>query len=701
MTYPGPAELSSPSEVGQPQASNDLAFLAGGGALGALMRAHSWADTPLGEPATWPAALKTLVSVMLGASQPMFIVWGSHHIGLYNDAYIEILAEKHPSALGSPFQETWRENLRDLQPLLDRVYAGQSVHQADIKLFLRRNGNMEERHFAFGTTPIRDHTGAVVGMFGAGTEITSQALASARLEQLVRERTAELQTKEARLRTIFETSFQYQGLLTVDGLLLETNATSLEGIQARLEDVIGKPFWTTPWFARTPGMPDSVREAILQVAAGKAMRKEIVLELPTGTRVFDFSMRPVRDHSGTVIAIIPEAMELTERRSAEERLRHAQKMEAIGQLTGGVAHDFNNLLTVIQSAAGLLKRGEIDPERRERYVDAIVETVDRATTLTSQLLAFARRQTLTPVAFDVADRIRKVADMLGSLVGSRIQLVVEIACDCAYVEADISQFETAVVNMVVNARDAMNGEGVIVLRVDAHRAIPPGSQTAPALGFVAVTIADTGAGIAADEFARIFEPFYTTKAVGKGTGLGLSQAYGFARQSGGEIRVDSELGKGAAFTLYLPQIESAKQLQAAVAEPAAARCSALGDGRRVLLVEDNIEVGRFSTRMLEDMGYDTTWASTPDDALELLNDGQHAFDVVFSDVVMPGMSGVELGQAIRRLLPGLPVVLTSGYSHVLTDQGRHGFELLHKPYTPDELSHVLDRAMSHAPRRFS
>lgn len=385
--------------------------------------------------------------------------------------------------------------------------------------------------------------------------------------------------------------------------------------------------------------------------------------------------------------------------SAQEALRQAQKMEAIGQLTGGVAHDFNNLLTIIRSSIDFLRRPDLPDERRRRYVDAISDTVDRASKLTRQLLAFARRQALKPEVFDVAARVRGITDMLGTIVGSRIRIVVDIDCERCHVEADASQFETALVNMAVNARDAMDGEGMLTLRVEGLSHLPPIRGHGGGGGdFAAVSVTDTGIGIPADRLTHIFEPFYTTKEVGKGTGLGLSQVYGFAKQSGGDVSVRSEIGRGSTFTLYLPRVAADPDGEDddATGGPDPAEH---GRGRRVLLVEDNLEVGRFSTHTLQDLGYETAWATNGDEALKVLEETGAAFDVVFSDVVMPGMGGVELGQEIRRRYPGLPVVLTSGYSHVLAEENRHGFELLHKPYAADELSRVLGRVTRMRRRR--
>jgi CheY-like chemotaxis protein len=246
----------------------------------------------------------------------------------------------------------------------------------------------------------------------------------------------------------------------------------------------------------------------------------------------------------------------------------------------------------------------------------------------------------------------------------------------------------------VNARDAMDGEGVLTIKVAAEGAIPPIRGHAGGSGpFVAVSVSDTGVGIPRDRIGQIFEPFFTTKEVGKGTGLGLSQVYGFAKQSGGDIDVWSEPGQGTTFTLYLPRTDEARAAEGP-SDRRGSPATVDGHGRRVLVVEDNVEVGRFSTQLLQDLGYETTWAANGDEALQLLAEVDR-FDAVFSDVVMPGMSGIDLGQEIRRRHPGLPVVLTSGYSNVLAEEGRHGFELLQKPYAAEELSRVLRRVTRH------
>lgn len=397
--------------------------------------------------------------------------------------------------------------------------------------------------------------------------------------------------------------------------------------------------------------------------------------------------------------------EAAARREAEEALKHSQRLEALGQLTGGVAHDFNNLLTVIRASVDLLNRPQLTEERRQRYITAIGDAVARAAKLTSQLLAFARRQTLKPEVFDVGERMQSLHDMLAPLLGPAIEIAMRLPTEPCLVHADAGQFETALINMATNARDAMQGKGRITFKVAAATTVPDtlahvsgsqnlgnqnlGNQNLGNHGFVSVTVSDTGIGIPAARLGRIFEPFFTTKQVGHGTGLGLSQVFGFARQSGGEVTVTSEVGQGSTFSLYLPRVppDLLPQRQAPNTAPAVA-----GSGMSVLLVEDNIELANFAADGLTELGYSITLVDNATDALAELVVDADRFDVVFSDVVMPGMTGLDLAQAIRDRGIGVPIVLTTGYSQALSQDGVAGFELVQKPYSIEELSRVLHRA---------
>jgi PAS domain S-box-containing protein len=532
---------------------------------------------------------------------------------------------------------------------------------------------------------VRDEQGRITRWFGTCTDIQEivearEVLARSReeLEREIAERTAERDR-------IWQNSNELMGVFDYDGRRRAINPS-----WSRVLGYDEETLLNTPMIEIThPDDRPRLAQAVERLAQG-----ERLVDFEDRVRHADGSYRTVSwtgvPGDGVFYGI---GRDVTEHRRSEEALRQAQKMEAVGQLTGGVAHDFNNLLTIVRSSVEFLRRPNLPEERRIRYIDAISDTVDRAAKLTGQLLAFARRQALKPEVFDVPERIRAVADMLHTIVGARIRIVTDIACERCLVEADVTQFETALVNMAVNARDAMNGEGTLRVHVESLSRMPSLRGHAGGRGrFVAVSISDTGSGIPLDRLSHIFEPFFTTKEVGKGTGLGLSQVYGFAKQSGGDVAVESTVGQGTTFTLYLPRTE-----RGIVAEDSGTghRTNSDEEGRgcRVLVVEDNLEVGRFSTQLLQDLGYETTWAANASEALTLLEEDAGRFDVVFSDVVMPGMSGVELGGEIRRRYPRLPVVLTSGYSHVLAEEGRHGFELLHKPYAVEDVSRILRRTM--------
>jgi len=387
---------------------------------------------------------------------------------------------------------------------------------------------------------------------------------------------------------------------------------------------------------------------------------------------------------GRDIQVEREAAEALRR--TEEALRQSQKMEAVGQLTGGVAHDFNNLLTVVKASTDLLKRS-LDEDRRRRYIDAISDAVDRASKLTGQLLAFSRQQTLRPEVFEVGKSVRTIGEMISSLTGARIQVLIELPEIPCHINADAGQFDTALINMAVNARDAMNGEGVLRICVEPVQHLPARRTHAAAKGeYVAVSLIDTGSGIAPEQLDRIFDPFFTTKEVGKGTGLGLSQVFGFAKQSGGEVMVESQQQAGSKFTLYLPQVIPVAVIEQPVVDQ---HPQADGEGARLLVVEDNLQIGEFSTQTLRELGYRIHWAKNGVEALAILAEQAQTFQAVFSDVVMPGMNGVELALEIKRLYPLMPIVLTSGYSPALAQGNSQGFTFLQKPYSVEALARLL------------
>lgn len=483
-------------------------------------------------------------------------------------------------------------------------------------------------------------------------------------------------------------------MLDPTGVITNWNAgaQAIKGYSAN--EVVGQHFslFYTPE-DQAAGLPQRALETALAMGKfeGEAQRVR-----KDGERFWaQVLIDPIHDDTGGLVGFAKITRDITERKRADEELERsrtalaqAQKMEAIGRLTGGVAHDFNNLLTVIRASADFLRRPDLNDERRARYIEAIAETANRAAVLTSQLLAFARRQPLKPEVFDVSERLRTLQHIVETTLGSTIRLIYDLPDEPHFVQADLNQFETAILNMVVNARDAMERGGVLTLSVRRAEGVPAVRGHAAATGdFVAVGVSDTGGGMSPETCGNIFEPFFTTKPVNKGTGLGLSQVYGFAKQSQGEIAVESELGAGTAFTLFLPRSEGL-----AASPPKDARRPADNPPRRsILLVEDNQSVGDFATGLLRELGQEVTWVGDGQAALKLLERDRARYDLVFSDIVMPGISGIEMGRIIRERWPDLDVVLTSGYSHAIVDQTSHGFRLLQKPYSVDTLLDALSQ----------
>jgi PAS domain S-box-containing protein len=390
----------------------------------------------------------------------------------------------------------------------------------------------------------------------------------------------------------------------------------------------------------------------------------------------------IRDDENRLLGFAKITRDISERREAQQnmekiqrQLAESQKLDALGQLTGGVAHDFNNLLMIITGSLHTLKKIAGDDAKSLRAVQAIETASQRGAALTRQLLTFARRQSVNPQTIDLTERLYSIREVLDSGLGGSVKLHIEVDDEIWPIMADPAEFETALVNLVINARDAMAAGGSVIVRasnVDADGVTRTGDQ-------VAIEVQDTGIGIPPDIVGKIFDPFFTTKAIGKGTGLGLSQVHGFAHQAGGTVAVTSELGKGTTFTICLPRSD----LRSPRAEQ---EVSSIGNGT-VLLVEDNPDVATASTGLLEQLGYAVRWVSDAETALkEIANDG---IDLVLSDIVMPGkLDGLGLARAIRLKHPGLPILLATGYSEA-AQSAQADFPILRKPYQIHELSRAL------------
>jgi CheY-like chemotaxis protein len=369
-------------------------------------------------------------------------------------------------------------------------------------------------------------------------------------------------------------------------------------------------------------------------------------------------------------------------------------METIGRLTGGIAHDFNNLLTVVSGNAELL-RDQAPDDRVARRASAIRRAAKQGERLTRQLLAFSRRQMLRPEPVDLRERTHEISEMLSRSLREDIEVSVDIPQDLWPVVVDPAEFELALLNLGVNARDAMpNGGRFRVAARNLSLRCDDAESKGLAGDFVAVTLSDTGIGMTAEVQARAFEPYFTTKEVGGGSGLGLSQVYGFARQSGGVALLESEIGQGTSITLYLPRAtETSIAPLAAPLDSMRSQDSAKSAvPARLLLVEDNVEVARATTELLQDIGLQVIWARDGKAALATF-ERDPTIEIVMSDIVMPGgMSGLDLGRALRENHPDLPVLLTTGYSQYAPQVVKEGFVLLEKPYHRDALAISIRRA---------
>ncbi|MBI5112204.1 MAG: PAS domain-containing protein [Rhodovulum sp.] len=793
--------------IASPEAAPAAAgFPNDGSETGRLIRAIDWAATPLGPIDQWSPILRAAVTLILPSRAQIVMFWGPEFVALYNDAYAPTIGYKHPRALGRPARENWAELWDDLEPLLQRARAGETVVAADRPFVIERNGFLESVWFDISYSPARGEDGTVEGVVCVVSETTERVLAvqrlahlAATLEQQVAERTRErdrawnnaqdllavigddgviraanpawqtvlgrradtvvgrrlvdlihradraalhghrarldagerlawesrclhrdgsfrwigwrasseagliyatgrditrqreqaaaLERSETYLRSIFETSYQYQGLLTPDGMLLDANPTSLAGIGARRDDVLGRPFWETPWFSGTPGMADEIAATIPRVVAGESIRREMVLDLPIGRRVLDFSLRPMHDSAGRIIALVPEAVDVTERRAAEDQLRQAQKMEAVGQLTGGIAHDFNNLLTGIIGSIDILRRriaaGRTDD--LDRFFEAAVGSAHRAAALTHRLLAFSRRQSLDLRPIDVDALIAGMGDLLHRTLGEQIRLQVVRHDGTWPAQGDPNQTESALLNFAINARDAMPDGGTLTITaanvtLDETAALRIGTTPGD---YVVLRVIDTGIGMEKDVLERVFDPFFTTKPIGQGTGLGLSMAYGYAKQARGHLQVDSEVGRGTTVTLYLPRAD-APAVPAAPIETSAAPA----DGEAVLVIEDDAAVRQTVVEVLRELGYEALEAMDGRGALVIL-DSSRRIDLLITDVGLPGLNGRQVAEMARQRRPGLKVLFITGYAGEAAARGDFlapGMELITKPFAVPALA---------------
>ncbi len=691
------------------QASSQSHIPPGGTATAA--HAHDWASTSLGPPDQWPPALKVAAGLVLGSNIPMMVGWGPDLLVVHNDSYGEMLGNRR-AALGRPVSEAWAASGAVVGPQVERVTRGETVYLESAPRQVRRGGRVETAWMTFCYNPLLDEEGRVAGIFGVVTAVNSDAGS----EQRIRE-------SEERFRLIADSAPVLMWVTKLDRTRNFVNRAYVDFLGITYEEAVD-----FDW--RNVLHPDDHDRIVRESLAGEASLEPFALE--ARYRRYDGEWRWVRSISqprwgpgGEHIGFIGVAHDISEakeaetalerrveqrtgelrdalerlreevaaRERAEEALRQAQKMEAVGRLTGGIAHDFNNLLTPVIGGLELLAANLEEP-RLKRIATAALESSRRGAKLTTQLLTFSRIQRIRmgPVSVNqVLDNLRQI---LKHTIGTGIAIRTEVAAAPLHALCDENQLENAILNLAINARDAMPDGGTLTLSTAVVD--EPGSPDLEAGEYVCITVADTGMGMSPEVVARAAEPFFSTKPVGKGTGLGLAQVYGIARQAGGTLRFESREGEGTIVRLLLPNVEPQAAAQGDGGMEATATNAAPRRKARILVVDDDPDVRLFLTTLLDELGH----------AVESVEDGEAALaaveaarpDLMLIDFAMPNMNGAQLAQAIRARHPDLPLVFVTGYAESEQMEGAAGpaVPVLRKPFGLDSLSSLVAEALEAA-----
>ena len=686
------------------------------------IRAFDWSRTELGALDMWSRSLSSTVQLMLASPLPMVMLWGRAGYMIYNDAYSEFAGGRHPYLLGSPVELGWPEVAEFNRHVVDTCLAGGTLSYRNKELVLLRNGIPEDVWLDLYYSPVANDDGCPAGVMAMVVETTEFVISE-------------------RLRQAAENAYRADN----ERVRLALNAGALLG--SFVWDVKGNVLSGDERFARTfsypadvplDNLPQDIAEARIHtddfswvqeqvqksVENGEPFNAEYRVLRPDGTYLwvlasgcceFNEQGEPFR-FPGVLIDIherkIAEesllrftrnleqrvADEVEGRLAAEEQLRQSQKLEAIGGLTGGVAHDFNNLLQVIAGNLHLLARHEADNANVQRRVGAALAAVERGAMLSSQLLAFARRQPLSPAVYNPRQIYQRLGELLQRALGETIQIDVQLPDDPWCISVDRNQLENALLNLAINARDAMHGEGTIVIsgkNVVLDRFVCVGKGIS-AGDYVRLSVIDPGEGMDAATLKQAFEPFFTTKADGQGTGLGLSMVFGFVKQSGGHIEMTSEVGGGTCVHMYFPRSERAQSR-----EMPSRSVPGTGGNETILVVEDNEEVRGTAAEFLQASGYQVLLAGNGDSAMQLLLDGA-TVDLIFTDVVMPGLiKSSDLAAWAKVQVPAVAVLFTSGHTRdIISDNHQLSPDtyLLSKPYGPDALLSMIRSVLGESGR---
>jgi signal transduction histidine kinase len=730
----------------------DRSWLDDGGETGALIRAFDWSRTALGPLADWPQSLRTATGLLLRSPVPIVLLWGERGYMIYNDAYSLFAGKRHPDLLGSEVREGWSEVAEFNDNVMRVGLAGGTLAYKDQELTLHRHGRPEPVWMNLDYSPVIDESGQPAGVIAIVVETSERVRAEqsiraneARLRFLdtLRESTARYTDADALLATTTRMLGKYLGvsICAYADMDDDENAFTIRGDWAApgSQSIVGR--YTLTDFGRlavtrlTAGEAFVLNDSHAELSAEEAeafgalgAAATVCMPLIRGgrlTALMAIHQREPRVWQPDDLALLTEVVERSwahiervraeaavrdgERRfresleekvrertaalmQAEQALMQAQKMEALGNLTGGIAHDFNNLLMAVQGSLELLRERMPPDPLLLRLVDNARSGAERGAVLTRRMLAFARRQELTSERVDVRHLVEGMTELMQRALGSTVIVETRFGAQPAVVEADVNQLESALLNLAVNARDAMDGVGTITIATDEVQV--PADDAALAAGrYVRLSMTDSGSGMNEATLKRATEPFFTTKGVGKGTGLGLSMVHGLAEQLGGTLILSSRPDVGTTAEIWLPAVDA--QTPAATSglaiEPVPAVAATAPDETRVILAVDDDDLVRATTiEMLEAMGYRVLAARSGAEALRLLE--RTRVHLVVTDHAMPQMTGTQLAQRVREHDPALPVVLVTGYADIAGGAG-DDLPRLAKPFTYAALTETVARAL--------
>ena len=635
---------------------------------------------------------------MLGSKFPMFVAWGPELGFLYNDAYAVILGAKHPKAMGSRFEEIWRDIWSEVGPLAHRALQGEATWLEDLPLTMNRRGFDEQTWFTFSYSPVRGDDGRIAGMFCAVAETTEKVIAERRIadeNQTLEQRVAEALAEKKVYADIVEGTDAFVQMADPGFNFLAINTASAD----EFERIFGvRPKVGDNMLDLLKDKPE--HRAAVERVWSRALSGEVFTEIdafgdPTlDRRYYEMKYNSLRGDHGQVIAAYQFVYDVTDRvrdqerlKKTEDALRQSQKMEAVGQLVSGLAHDFNNVLGAVVAAFDIISRRATEDDRIRGFANAGMQAAQRGAKLTGQLLAFSRTQRIELTPLLVCDVIERIADLLARTVGPLVEVEFGLNPAPVPVLADATQVEMTILNLALNARDAMPKGGKLHIATTVRKIA--GDPELKSGEYVQLTVRDTGSGMDEDTLARAMDPFFTTKPVGKGTGLGLAQVYGSARQAGGTARIESRLAEGTTVSVFYPCTQL--PIRAAMHDRSGSGIVANRSGR-ILLVDDDEDLRSIVSKALEALGYEVTAVADGRSGLEELRSVRP--DVLVVDFAMPGMNGAEMAKAAREHWPGLPVVLASGYSDTDAIEraiGTHA-KLIRKPFRIDELLDAVTEA---------